>query len=107
MSYVRPRPLNTVSRADLCSQASLASAERLFSDLGRLEGRQRQSSLSSTLEMTETIRVYVQMHLKDNILPQSGRLHSQAASFKQIVTKIASNISKKQFTLYALQHDYS
>ena len=59
VSAVSPVPFNKVARASLSSQASSAGAERRFSDLGRFEGRQRQSLLTSTLQMTEMIRVYV------------------------------------------------
>ncbi|KAI0558477.1 Ribonuclease H-like protein [Gracilaria domingensis] len=56
---VSPVPFNRVARAAHSAQASSASAERLFSDLGRLEGHQRQSLLTSTLEMTEIIKAFV------------------------------------------------
>lgn len=96
MSFVSPRPFNNIIRAALSSQASSASAERLFSDLGRLEGRQRQSTLSSTLEMNETIRVFVQMHLSSYVTPQVGRTHPQATAFKRLVNQIATEVLKNK-----------
>ena len=89
ISFFSPKAFNRLAKAAIASQASTASAERLFSDLGATEGRQRQSLLSSTISMTETIRVYVQTCLKDNTLPQSGILHPKAASFTSLVDKIA------------------
>lgn len=92
VSPISPVPCNKVARTSLLSQASSDSAERLFSDLGRLEGRQRQSILSSTLEMTETIRVYSRLSVQGNVLPQTGVLHPKAAAFKQLIEKIAQEV---------------
>ena len=95
-SLASPRIFNTIARAALSSQGSSASAERLFSDLGRLEGRQRQTMLSGTLEMTETIRVFVQSRLQDCICPQRGLLHPRGAAFKDLVTTFASQVVNLQ-----------
>lgn len=88
-SLSSPRIFNTVARAALSSQASSASAERLFSDLGRLEGRQRQTMLSGTIEMTETIRVFVQTRLQGCTRPQRGLLHPRGAAFKDLASTVA------------------
>lgn len=62
---VSPVAVNKPAKTVLSSQAALASAECLFSDLGRLKSRERQFLLSSSLEMTDTIRNYLNMRLKD------------------------------------------
>ena len=95
ISFCSPKAFNALAKAALASQASSASAERLFSDLGMLEGRQRQSLLSDTLQMTEKICVYVKTYLKDNIIPQHCLLHPQASSFKRLITKTAMDVVKK------------
>ena len=41
-SMISPKPFNMVTKACLSSQASSAAAERLFGDLGKLEGNQAQ-----------------------------------------------------------------
>ena len=62
---VSPGPFDKVAKAFFLSQASSASAERLGSDLERLQGRQRQSLLNSSLEMNETICTFVASYIKD------------------------------------------
>lgn len=46
--------------------------------------------LSSTLEMKEMIRVYTNLELEDNRLPQTGLPHSQGAEFKRMVQCVAA-----------------
>lgn len=96
MSFVSPRPFNNILRAALPSQVSSARAERLFSDFEGLEGRQRQSKVISTLEMQETIRVFVHMHLSSNILPRTGRTYAKAAAVKLLVTQIAMEVVENE-----------
>lgn len=93
-SFVSPRTFNIITRAALSSQASSESVECVFSNLERLEGRQRQSTLSSTLEMQKTIRVFVHMNQRSNILPRTGRTHQKAAAFKRLATQIATEVVK-------------
>ena len=62
-SFISPLPFNIIAKACLSSQASSASSERLFSDLGRLEGAFCQTLLSTTLQMKETIRLFVRAEL--------------------------------------------
>lgn len=93
-SYSSPKAFNRLAGAALASQASSASSERLFSDLGMLEGRERQSMLSDTLHVTETIRAFCKGNLERNELPQTGTLHPQGAAFKRIATKIAGDVVK-------------
>lgn len=56
---VSPVSFDRVANAVFSSQVSSASAERLFSDLGRIEGRERQSLLRSSLEMINAIFIFV------------------------------------------------
>lgn len=93
-SAMGPVAFNKIAKAALSSQASSASAERLFSDLGRLEGRERQSLLSSSLEMTATIRNYVNMRLKDADGIQTGLLHPQGVAFKRTCNLVASKVAR-------------
>ena len=96
VSAVSPLPFNKVIRAALSSQASSASAERLFSDLGRTEGRQRQTSLTSTLEMTELVRNYVNTELRGLQMPQTGLLHPRAFAFKRLARHVACRVVEMQ-----------
>lgn len=96
IQLIGSKSFNKNCRGALSSQTSSAIAERLFSDLGVMERRQRQYMLDCTLEMSETIRVYIQTHLQDNILPQKVTLHPQAAVFKHLLTTIASEVTKQQ-----------
>lgn len=82
---------NKVARAKISLQASSASAERLFGDLGRMEGRALQSMLTSTVGMKENIRVYVDMRMKDIVLPRMDILHAQETAFMLSVTEVAEN----------------
>lgn len=59
VGLVSPLPFNGIAKAALSSQASSACAERVLGDLGRFEGNQRQSQLTSALEMNEIIRHFV------------------------------------------------
>ena len=95
-SSMGPVAFNKIAKAALSSQASSASAERLFSDLGRLEGRERQSILSSSLEMTETIRNYVNMSIKTGNDVQKGLLHPVGVAFKRTCTLVASQVARMQ-----------
>ncbi|KAI0557019.1 hypothetical protein FGB62_357g02 [Gracilaria domingensis] len=83
-------PFNMLARAFLASQASSAAAERLFSDLGRREGSQSQSLLSSTTEMCELVRVFVRNELCCMGKEQSGMLHPKGESFTKVVRRIAT-----------------
>ena len=96
VTYISPVPFNKVARACLSSQASSASAERLFSNLGRMEGRERQSMLSSTLEMTEMIRVFVYSRVEDIRNKPKGLLHVKAAAFKAVVEQVASEVVRNR-----------
>lgn len=62
-SAVSPVAFSKIVKASLSFQASSANAERLFSDLERHEGRERQCFSGSSLEMTETICNYGQTSL--------------------------------------------
>lgn len=99
VTYTSPLAFNTVARAFLSTQASSASAERLFSDLGRTEGRERQSLMSSTLEMTEMIRVFVNMDIEDSTLPQRGLQNPKAVAFKRTVQKVARKVNQDRLNL--------
>lgn len=79
---MRQQDRRGVTAASFSSQASSANAGMLLSDLGRMGGRQRQSILRCTFEMTEMIRLYSQLSLPDNVLPQTGLLHPNTAEFK-------------------------
>lgn len=72
ISLISTIPIKKVTRASLSSRASYASAKRHFRELVLLEGRQRQSILSSTLETTEMVRVYSRIALQDNLFPKTG-----------------------------------
>lgn len=61
MCIAGTRPFCMVGRDCVASQASSAPAERLFSDLGKLDNNQVQSTLSYTLEITELIRILCRM----------------------------------------------
>lgn len=89
-----PLEFNIVAREFLPSQASSASAERLFSDLGRTEGRHRQSMLSGTLETTETIRVFVELQISDSLMPQKGLLSSVSAAFTRTVQQVTRKVNQ-------------
>ena len=69
---VSPVPFNRTAKAALSSQAFPAAAERLFSDLGRHEGRTRQSTLTYNLEMTSIIRSYVLSQMQISTAVQAG-----------------------------------
>lgn len=92
---ISPRPFNNVAKAFLASQASSAASERLFSDLGQLEGSQSQSQLSSTLEMRELIRMYVLNEIEDTRGAQTSLLHPEGNAFKRLVTVVANEIVKE------------
>lgn len=94
-TMISPVPFNTIARAALSSQASSAPAERLFSDLGRREGNQSQSLLSSTLEMSEMIRVFVCNELKNAPLHQNGLMHPKGDAFRRLVRVVAHEIVKE------------
>lgn len=67
---VSPLPFKMVARACLSSQSSYASTERFFSDLGKFENNQAQSTLSDTLEMTEFVRIFVNNEVRGLSFPQ-------------------------------------
>lgn len=58
-NMISPLSFNMTVNACLSSQASSASAQRLFSDLERLGNNEAQSLLTRTVEMAEIIRVFV------------------------------------------------
>ena len=95
-SMLSPVPFNKVAKASFSSQASSASAERLFSDLGRQEGRSGQSNLSFSLEMNTTIRAYVRAHIRDSNAVQTGLVHPEGVAFKRICNNLAMEVAKKQ-----------
>ena len=96
VTYASPLAFNELARSALSSQASPASAERLFSDLGRTVGRFCQSMLSSTVEMKAIIRAYVNLRLKDHFRPQNNTLHPDAAAFKSIVVEVAEKVFESE-----------
>lgn len=73
----------------MSSQATSTSAERLFGDLGRMEGGTYQSMLTITVEMKELIHMYVDMRLKDTFSPRTDLLQPQGAAFKRTVKEVA------------------
>lgn len=83
-----------VARAFFAAQASSAAAERLFSDLRRREGSKCQSSLTSTTEMCELIRVNVQSELQSKTPTQSGLLHPKREMLKKVTRKMAALVWK-------------
>ena len=91
-SIVNPVPFNKLARAVLSAQTSSTSAERSFSDLGRIEGRQSQSILTGTLEMREVVQSYVRNELEYCHLPQSRLLHPRAEAFRAITLKVAKEV---------------
>lgn len=56
----------TVARSFLVLPASSASAERLFSDAGNLEGRKRHNITPKRMDMVLTIRKWLLDHFKEN-----------------------------------------
>lgn len=69
----------------MSSQASSANAESLFSNVGMSKGRKKQSTLNSTLEMTEMVLSIGKTQVEDTLLLQRSLLHSLVASFKEKV----------------------
>ena len=61
-----------------------------------MEGRFCQSMLSSTVEMKEIIRPYVNLRLKDQYRPQNNTLHPEAAAFKSIVVEVAEKVFESE-----------
>ena len=92
-SLISPLPFNRIAKAAMSSQASSASAERLFSDLGRMEGDQRQSLLSGTMEMAAVVRHFAIDFIRQ-VRPavQSNLLHPDAAAFKKLVEYVSNEI---------------
>ena len=67
---ISPVPFNHVAKTVLAAQASSASSERMFSDLGKKGGNRCKSLVSETWEMAEVIRVFLQgKHRDGNRLP--------------------------------------
>ena len=85
-----------LAKAVLSAQASSAPSERLFSDLGRKEGRQSQSMLSSTLEMSEIIRAFVRSELsksgKTYINVHIRITHPSADAFRNLSIIVAHDV---------------
>lgn len=96
VSFTSPLAFNKLAKASLSSQASSSSAERLFSNLGRSEGRERQATLNSTLEMTEMIRGFMKMQIEDTVTVQRGLLHPVGAAFKKAVQLVALEVNKSR-----------
>lgn len=88
-------PFNLVTRAFLSAKASSVPAERLFSDLGRKEGRQRQSLQTSTVEITGIIGIYVrkEMSMAPNI--QFEPLHPQTTALRSVSLEIVNLIAQQ------------
>ena len=95
---ISPMPFNLLARSCLSCQASSCLSERVFSDLGRLEGSQSQSLLTSTLEMKELIKSFTCAQLRIITLTQSTMLHPEAVAFKRLVNKIAEHIHRRSVT---------
>lgn len=95
-SLISPVPFNGVAKACLASQASSASAERLFSDLGKIENNQSQSLMSSSLEMTEIIRVFVANELDSLENSQIGLMHPRASAFRALVNQVSKEVFRLQ-----------
>lgn len=94
-----PLPWNTIAHTVLWAQASSASAERMFSDLGRIEGDQQRSLDPGTLEMSEIIRIPVPNELSKRSSPQFGAslIHPEAQSFRGFLDHMALEVSKQIF----------
>lgn len=80
VGLVSPLSFNGIEKAAL--PASSAFAERVFGDLGRMEGIQRQSQLTSKLEMNEIIRRFVIRSVKHLVEVQKVLLHPVAVALK-------------------------
>lgn len=94
---ISPMPFNLLARSCLSCQASSALAERVFSDVGRMEGNQSQSLMSSSLEIIELVKSYTKAQLKVIKLPQNSTLHPDAVAFKRVVDAICEQIVKNSF----------
>lgn len=93
---ISPLLFNGVARACLASHVSLASAKRLFSDFGKVENRQSQSLLSSTLEMSEVIQVFALKEPGQLSLTQTGWLHLTADIFRCLVDRVAIEVQLQE-----------
>lgn len=80
----------------MSKQPYLASAERLFGNFYQYEGRQRQSTSISTLEITEMLRVCVKMRLEDTLKPQNGLLHPLASAIRRTVEHVALEVNRNR-----------
>lgn len=92
VSYVSSLSFTKFASASLCTQALFASAKRLFSDLGWIEGRACQSTHMSSVGMEEITHVYVYMRLKDISAPKSNLLHPQGIAFRHIASAMAQKV---------------
>lgn len=54
-----------------------------------MEGRAPQSMIASTMNMTEIIFVYVDMHLEELVLPQTELLHPEADAWSKHLRELA------------------
>lgn len=86
---VSPVSFNKVTKAVLVLHASSAYFEGLFSDFGRHEGRTRQSTLSSSLQMTSVIRSNTMLQIHTCSSKQNDIIHPKAVVFKRICDAIA------------------
>jgi hypothetical protein len=86
-------PFVTVARAFLAMQASSASAERLFSDAGNVEGAKRHNQSTAVLEMNLVIRKWVLSELSATELDPGGvelsLLSNGAQHYQTLVRKVA------------------
>lgn len=90
--FISPRPFYLISRAFLCAQASSASTEHLFSDLGRLEGRQRQSLLTSSMEVREIIIIFVLDDINSYSSLHKGFNHPKASAFVRVCNIVSAEV---------------
>lgn len=77
-------PFNGITKAALPAQESSACAERVFGDLGKIEGNQRQSQLTNTLEMNEIICHFVIRSVKHLAAVLKGLLPPIAVASKVV-----------------------
>ena len=81
---ISPVPFNHVAKAFLATQASSASAERLFSDLGKKRHMRCHCLVSGTSEMAQIIRVSVDGETSGFLQARNCALRPQAASLNNL-----------------------
>lgn len=92
VSYDSPSAFNELAKTFLCSQGSFANAERFFSNIGSIESGACQSTLSSTVEMKRTTRLFVNMCFKNLSVLQSIPLHPRGTALRQVATATAQKV---------------